>query len=80
MPERLVHTFIKKSRMDHREVKDLYALTAAGESVPVDRIAVREVSPAVVLAYYAIHPGQGPSWEGEYAPTDYGYEVVVIDE
>ncbi len=80
MAERLVAAFVKKNALTTQQREGVIAMAAEFESVPVDRIVVREVSPAVVLAYYTMHPGQAPSWEGEYAPTDYGYEVVVIDE
>ena len=81
MPERVVHAFIRKNRLDHQQVQDVIAGVAADQKVTTDRVVMREVSAAIVLAYFAMHPGaQPPSWEGEFAATDYGYEIVVLDD
>ena len=81
MAERLVAAFVKKTAMTAEQRAGVIALAAEYQSVPVDRIGVREVSPAVVLAHGIMNPGvQTPAWEDEYADTDYGYEMFVIDE
>ena len=81
MAERLVAAFVKKTAMTTKQREGVIALAAEYESVPVDRIVVREVSPAVVLAQGIMNPGvQTPRWEDEYADTDYGYEMFVLDQ